>query len=88
MESRAVRASLRAVPARPGRRVPAGGVRPAHVLASLDIAGLLHVDNDTVMTMSFQPLELAVNRFHPDLYSYRIQLRGRVGPSAQDRGVR
>jgi GntR family transcriptional regulator len=35
-----------------------------------------------------KPLELAVNRFHPDRYSYRIQLRGRVGPSAQDRGVR
>jgi hypothetical protein len=33
-------------------------------------------------------MELAVNRFHPDRYSHRIQLRGRVGPSAQDRGVR
>jgi hypothetical protein len=41
-----------------------------HVLASLDISGLLHVDDDT------------------DRYSYRIQLRGRVGPSAQDRAVR
>jgi hypothetical protein len=41
-----------------------------HVLASLDISGLLHVDDDT------------------DRYSYRIQLRGRLGPSAQDRAVR
>jgi DNA-binding GntR family transcriptional regulator len=24
------------------------------------------------------PLELAVNRFHPDRYSYRIQLRTRL----------
>ena len=41
-----------------------------HVPASLDISGLLHVDDDT------------------DRYSCRIQLRGRVGPSAQDRAVR
>lgn len=26
----------------------------------------------------FSPLELAVNHFHPDRYSYRLQLRGRV----------
>ena len=159
-------------------------VEPLHVLASLDIAGRLHVDDDTVMTMSFQrlhenvpfcytrvhlpmklgrrlrdlpeladlaepgargrltvislvervsdrpihsavqnataeaatadiarrlgcatglpvlridrvyrdselqPLELAVNHFNPDRYSYRIQLRGRVDHSGPDRGAR
>lgn len=155
-------------------------VEPLHVLASVDIAGRLHVDDDSVMTMSFlrlhenvpfcytrvhlpmdigrriaalpeladlaepgargpltvislvervsdrpihgalqnvtaqaatadlarrlgcavgqpvlridrlyrdrelQPLELAVNHFNPDRYSYRIQLRGR----ASDQGAR
>ncbi len=37
------------------------------------------------------PLELAINHFHPDRYSYRIQLRGRVdpgGPGGPDRGGR
>jgi DNA-binding GntR family transcriptional regulator len=36
------------------------------------------------------PLELAINHFHPDRYSYRIQLRGRVDPAAsggQDLGA-
>lgn len=30
------------------------------------------------------PLELAVNHFHPDRYSYRLQLRGRVDHSGGD----
>lgn len=34
-----------------------------------------------------QPLELAINHFHPDRYSYRLQLRGRVD-SGPDRAVR
>jgi GntR family transcriptional regulator len=36
------------------------------------------------------PLELAINHFHPDRYSYRLQLRGRVDPASpggQDRGT-
>jgi GntR family transcriptional regulator len=36
------------------------------------------------------PLELAINHFHPDRYSYRLQLRGRVDPAppgGQDRGA-
>ena len=35
----------------------------------------LYCDRDLV------PLELAVNHFHPDRYSYRLQMRGRVGHS-------
>lgn len=34
------------------------------------------------------PLELAVNHFHPDRYSYRLQLRGRVDHSGPGRGAR
>jgi GntR family transcriptional regulator len=33
-----------------------------------------------------QPLELAVNHFHPDRYSYRLQLRARVDHSGPVRG--
>ena len=40
----------------------------------------LYCDRDLV------PLELAVNHFHPDRYSYRLQMRGRVDHS--DRGAR
>ena len=42
-----------------------------YVLASLDIAG---------------HLELVINYFHPDRYSYRLQLR-RVDPDRPDRGA-
>jgi len=34
------------------------------------------------------PLELAVNHFHPDRYSYRLQLRGRLGSPGTDPGAR
>ena len=34
------------------------------------------------------PLELAINHFHPDRYSYRLQLRGRLGPPGPDPGTR
>ncbi len=33
------------------------------------------------------PLELAVNHFHPDRYSYRLELRGRVDHSGPGRGT-
>lgn len=33
------------------------------------------------------PLELAVNHFHPDRYSYRLQLRGRVDHSGTGTGA-
>jgi DNA-binding GntR family transcriptional regulator len=36
----------------------------------------LYCDRDLV------PLELAINHFHPDRYSYRLQMRGRVDHSA------
>jgi DNA-binding GntR family transcriptional regulator len=42
----------------------------------------LYRDRDLV------PLELAVNHFHPDRYSYRLQLRGRVDHSGPDRDAR
>jgi hypothetical protein len=32
------------------------------------------------------PLELAINHFHPDRYSYRIQLRTRLDHSAAPKG--
>jgi len=35
-----------------------------------------------------QPLELAINHFHPDRYSYRLQLRGQVDHAVPDRGAR
>ena len=35
----------------------------------------LYSDRDLV------PLELAINHFHPDRYSYRLQMRGRVDHS-------
>ncbi len=38
----------------------------------------LYSDRDLV------PLELAVNHFHPDRYSYRLQMRGRVDHSGTD----
>ncbi len=34
------------------------------------------------------PLELAVNHFHPDRYSYRLQLRGRLDPHSSVPGAR
>ncbi|MGE5286178.1 MAG: GntR family transcriptional regulator [Micromonosporaceae bacterium] len=34
-----------------------------------------------------QPLELAVNHFNPDRYSYRLQLRGPVERPGRDRGA-
>jgi GntR family transcriptional regulator len=34
-----------------------------------------------------QPLELAVNHFNPDRYSYRLQLRGRVDAPRSGRGA-
>ncbi len=40
----------------------------------------LYCDRDLV------PLELAVNHFHPDRYSYRLQMRGRVDHSGPGRG--
>ena len=40
----------------------------------------LYRDRDLV------PLELAINHFHPDRYSYRLQLRGRVDPASPGRG--
>ncbi len=38
----------------------------------------LYCDRDLV------PLELAINHFHPDRYSYRLQMRGRVDHSSGD----
>ena len=40
----------------------------------------LYCDRDLV------PLELAVNHFHPDRYSYRLQMRGRVDHSGTGGG--
>ena len=34
------------------------------------------------------PLELAINHFHPDRYSYRLQLRGRVDSPSTSPGAR
>jgi DNA-binding GntR family transcriptional regulator len=34
-----------------------------------------------------RPLELAINHFHPDRYSYRLQLRGRVDHPGPGRGT-
>jgi len=34
------------------------------------------------------PLELAINHFHPDRYSYRLQLRGRLDRAGPERGAR
>jgi DNA-binding GntR family transcriptional regulator len=42
----------------------------------------LYSDRDLV------PLELAVNHFHPDRYSYRLQMRGRVDHSGTSGGTR
>jgi len=42
----------------------------------------LYCDRDLV------PLELAVNHFHPDRYSYRLQMRGRVDHSGTGGGAR
>ena len=42
----------------------------------------LYRDRDLV------PLELAINHFHPDRYSYRLQMRGRVDHSGASRGAR
>jgi len=35
-----------------------------------------------------RPLELAINHFNPDRYSYRLQLRGRVDHSSPGRDAR
>ena len=35
-----------------------------------------------------RPLELAVNHFHPDRYSYRLQLRARLDRAGLERGAR
>jgi DNA-binding GntR family transcriptional regulator len=34
------------------------------------------------------PLELAINHFHPDRYSYRLQLRGRLDSPSTSPGAR
>lgn len=44
--------------------------------AGLPVLRIDRLYRDREMT----PLELAINHFHPDRYSYRIQLRGRVDP--------
>lgn len=42
----------------------------------------LYRDRDLV------PLELAINHFHPDRYSYQLQMRGRVNHSGTSRCAR
>ncbi len=56
-------------------------VEPLRVLASVEIAEQLQAGR------GLTPLELAVNHFHPDRYSYRIQLRTRLDhPAAPPAG--
>lgn len=79
-----------------GRPIHSAVQNATAVAASADIgrrlgcpAGLpvLRIDR-LYRDRELSPLELAVNHFHPDRYSYRLQLRGRVDHSGPDRGSR
>jgi GntR family transcriptional regulator len=78
------------------RRIDSAVQNATAVAASADIAhrlgcpqGLpvLRIDR-LYRDRELAPLELAINHFHPGRYSYRLQLRGRLGSASPDPGAR
>jgi DNA-binding GntR family transcriptional regulator len=78
------------------RRIDSAVQNATAVAASADIAhrlgcpqGLpvLRIDR-LYRDRELAPLELAINHFHPGRYSYRLQLRGRLGSTSPDPGAR
>jgi DNA-binding GntR family transcriptional regulator len=58
----------------------------AHRLGCSPGLAVLHIDR-LYRDRDLTPLEFAVSHFHPDRYSYRLELRGRLDHSGRPRGA-